>query len=135
MTDNVSRRTRSRIMAGIPTSGSSPERRVRAILLARRARFFSPWSLRFSKFNVSVDFYLPLERLAIFVDGCLWHGHGHALRGSTFTSIWRRKIAVTVARDARNTKYLLSAGVRVLRLWECEIDAGRIAAAITGART
>lgn len=57
--------------------------------------------------------------MAVFVDGCFWHGcldHGVLPRANR--AWWDRKIQVTMARDVDTTQALLSDGRLVLRLWE-----------------
>lgn len=66
------------------------------------------------------DIVFPRERLAVFVDGCYWHGcpeHGT----STFhtnAEFWSKKIATNVARDRDTTARLNEAGWQVVRVWE-----------------
>ncbi|MGW0589048.1 very short patch repair endonuclease [Streptosporangium sp. NPDC002607] len=70
------------------------------------------------------DFVLPRWRLAVFVDGCFWHGcpdHSPAEFRGPNAGRWRQKIETNQARDRRNDFLLEEAGWRVLRVWECEI--------------
>jgi DNA mismatch endonuclease Vsr len=58
------------------------------------------------------------QQLAVFVDGCFWHGcprHCRMPRGNR--QYWQRKIARNMARDRRVTRLLRSQGWRVLRIW------------------
>lgn len=70
------------------------------------------------------DFVCPRWRLAVFVDGCFWHGcpdHSpREFRGPN-ADRWRRKIDVNRARDRRNEETVKQAGWTVLRIWECEV--------------
>ena len=68
------------------------------------------------------DFYFKKKRLAIFVDGCFWHGCGkcgHVPKRNT--KFWVLKIRRNRDRDRRTTKALTSSGIRVLRLWEHQL--------------
>lgn len=68
---------------------------------------------------VRPDFVFRAARLAVFVDGCFWHGcprHGTQPRGNA--AFWRRKITGNRARDGRVDRALRRAGWRVLRIWE-----------------
>jgi len=135
VTDQVSRRSRSRMMAKMPRAGTRPELRVAAILAAHRVDFTPQVELLLGRGGgrVSVDFFSRKERLAIFVDGCFVHGcTKHKKRA--LPARWKKKIAATKLRDRQVHDALVSLGWRVLRLPACEIDAGRIAAAIAGAR-
>lgn len=69
------------------------------------------------------DFYFPELRLAVFVDGCFWHGCPTCDRNvpRTRTEFWRNKIAANRSRDRRVTRELRGTGEHVLRLWEHEL--------------
>lgn len=65
------------------------------------------------------DFYFPKQRIALFVDGCFWHGCskcGHI--PSTRSRYWRTKIRRNQQRDVTTTRLLRRRGVKVLRIWE-----------------
>ncbi len=66
------------------------------------------------------DFYFPAERLAIFVDGCFWHGCPHCRRRmpANRREFWKRKITATRLRDGRTTRSLRRMGIHVTRIWE-----------------
>lgn len=69
------------------------------------------------------DFYFPKKRLAIFVDGCFWHGCrdcGHVPK--TNSKFWALKIQRNIERDANNAKLLKSQRIRVVRLWEHQLE-------------
>ena len=67
------------------------------------------------------DVVFPTERLAIFVDGCFWHGCPiHATRPATNQEWWARKLDRNMERDRDNTRLLRESGWAVLRLWEHE---------------
>ncbi|WP_407938188.1 very short patch repair endonuclease [Motilibacter peucedani] len=72
-------------------------------------------------------------RVAIFVDGCFWHGcpqHGRKtpFKGPNAT-LWEEKMSRNRERDARASVLASTQGYRVLRLWECEINRDRGASA------
>nr|VFK30859.1 MAG: T/G mismatch-specific endonuclease [Candidatus Kentron sp. MB]VFK75266.1 MAG: T/G mismatch-specific endonuclease [Candidatus Kentron sp. MB] len=65
------------------------------------------------------DPVFPGKRLAVFVDGCFWHGcpiHGE---------IWEKKLHDNVSRDRRTDARLVEMGWRVLRIWAHEIKQNR----------
>jgi DNA mismatch endonuclease (patch repair protein) len=67
------------------------------------------------------DVLFPAIRLAVFMDGCFWHGcPTHATRPATHQEWWARKLDRNVARDRENDLLLEDAGWTVLRLWEHE---------------
>jgi DNA mismatch endonuclease (patch repair protein) len=72
--------------------------------------------------RVKVDFVFPKARLAIFVDGCFWHGCPmHATWPASRAAWWRQKIKGNQARDRLVTRTLRRAGWRVMRIWEHEL--------------
>ena len=72
--------------------------------------------------RVKVDFVFPKLRLAVFVDGCFWHGcPKHATKPKNNRAFWRRKLASNRKRDALVNRALRKAGWRVIRIWECDL--------------
>jgi DNA mismatch endonuclease (patch repair protein) len=72
--------------------------------------------------RVKVDFVFRQVRLALFVDGCFWHGcPKHATKPANNRAFWRRKLAGNKKRDALVTRTLRRAGWRVIRIWECDL--------------
>jgi len=72
--------------------------------------------------RVRTDFVFPKLRLAVFVDGCFWHGcPQHATQPRNNAAFWRRKFAANQSRDRLVTRTLRKDGWRVLRIWEHEL--------------
>ena len=72
--------------------------------------------------RVRPDFVFPKLRLAVFVDGCFWHGcPKHETKPKTNAAFWRKKFATNKARDRLVTRALRREGWRVLRIWEHEL--------------
>ena len=91
----------------IPTGANRKRKSVRAS---------SPRLLR-----VKVDFVFPKLRVALFVDGCFWHGcPKHATKPRNNRTFWRKKFAANQARDRLVNRTLRRQGWRVLRIWEHE---------------
>lgn len=68
------------------------------------------------------DVVFVSSRLAIFVDGCFWHGCPvHATQPGTNTEFWQRKLDGNKQRDQRVNARLGELGWTVLRLWEHEV--------------
>ena len=68
------------------------------------------------------DFFFPAEFIAIFVDGCFWHGCpmcGHIPNKNR--PYWQAKIDGNRERDNRVTSQLESDGICVVRFWEHEL--------------
>jgi DNA mismatch endonuclease (patch repair protein) len=67
------------------------------------------------------DIVFPREHIAIFVDGCFWHGCPEHHRPATKNAeTWTAKIEGNKARDAETNQLLRSAGWKVIRVWEHE---------------
>src|SRR5437868_5930905 len=68
------------------------------------------------------DFIFPKQKIAIFVDGCFWHGcKKHCRMPSSNQTYWNKKIARNMERDRATQKTLNAAGWRVIRVWEHEL--------------
>jgi len=74
--------------------------------------------------GIRPDFIFPGLRLAVFVDGCFWHGcPDHYVRPrSSNAEFWASKLSQNVARDERQLKQLHAEGWRVIRVWEHEVE-------------
>lgn len=73
------------------------------------------------------DIVLSKLRIAIFIDGCFWHGcpvHGTWPKANA--AFWREKIMTNKARDADTNRRLAAAGWTVLRFWEHEPVASQV---------
>ncbi|MCF7784675.1 MAG: very short patch repair endonuclease [Prosthecobacter sp.] len=72
--------------------------------------------------RVRPDFVFRQQRLAVFVDGCFWHGcPRHATRPRQNRQFWDDKITRNRQRDRHVTRALRQTGWTVLRLWECAL--------------
>jgi DNA mismatch endonuclease (patch repair protein) len=68
------------------------------------------------------DFVFLRQRVAVFADGCFWHGHDcRNTRPTTNTDYWKLKRERNMKRDAEVTKSFEARGWHVLRIWECEL--------------
>ncbi len=119
MTDILSPAQRSALMAKVRSSGNaSTELRLVAVF---RALGITGWRRKLP-LPGKPDFVFPARKLAVFVDGCFWHGCPlHATQPKQNAKFWRDKIARNRARDLLVTRTLRARGWRVLRLWEHEL--------------
>jgi len=137
MPDVFTKAKRSTVMSRIRSAGNrDTELRLIAIFRANR---ITGWrrgasvssvssvvqnseSERHRPFTVKPDFVFPKLKLAVFVDGCFWHGcpvHGTNPRNNA--AFWRKKIAGNKGRDRLVNRTLRRMGWRVLRIWEHEL--------------
>lgn len=67
----------------------------------------------------TIDIAFTRVQLAVYVDGCFWHGcPEHHVRPRANSEWWQWKIERNQARDADTDRELLEAGWDVLRIWE-----------------
>ncbi|MDR1451489.1 MAG: very short patch repair endonuclease [Helicobacteraceae bacterium] len=75
------------------------------------------------------DFAFPKAKLAVFVDGCFWHGHDcRNTKPKDNADYWSEKRLKNQRRDEEVTAVLQNGGWRVLRIWECSLSAKKIGA-------
>jgi DNA mismatch endonuclease (patch repair protein) len=116
MVDKISREKRSKIMASIRSKNTKPEIILREALSAKGLRYetyFGP---------EKIDIAFPSERIAVFVDGCFWHGcpkHFHKV--GTNEAYWQQKLEKNKERDKLKNEKLKSESWTVLRFWEHEL--------------
>jgi DNA mismatch endonuclease (patch repair protein) len=69
----------------------------------------------------TIDIAFPRAQLAVYIDGCFWHGcPEHGTRPTTNADWWRWKIERNQSRDRDTDEVLAAAGWQVLRIWEHE---------------
>ena len=82
----------------------------------------------------TADLVFPRLRLAVFVDGCFWHGcPQHHTVAKTNAAFWADKVEGNRRRDVDTNGTLADAGWSVLRIWEhepVEVAAARVAEAV-----
>jgi len=109
---------RSALMSRIRGSDTTPELILRRRLWADGLRY----RLKYKVPTGRPDLVFPGARVAVFVDGCFWHGcPDHYVRPRSRSTFWAQKLAENVERDQRQTRELESAGWKVVRIWEHEI--------------
>ena len=112
--------TVSRRMKNQPTSGTAPELLLRSELHRLGLRFrvqvpVIPNSRRL------VDIAFGPAKVAVFVDGCFWHGcFEHRPLPKTSRDFWRKKIQANRQRDTETNSILMSLGWAPVRVWEHE---------------
>ncbi|MFF3092095.1 very short patch repair endonuclease [Streptomyces cyaneofuscatus] len=116
---------------------TSPELALRSLLYAAGLRYRVN-TRPLPELRRTADVVFPRERVAVFVDGCFWHGcPEHSRPAKANAEAWSAKIEGNRARDADTNALLRSAGWTVLRVWEHDdaSEAARmVAQLVTAAR-
>lgn len=147
MTDVFSKAKRSEVMARIRSRGNRDtelalakllrahkiwgwRRQVRVVVDSswgivdrrkRRGKVHQP-STKNQQLTVTPDFVFWEHRVAVFVDGCFWHGcPKHATQPKNNRAFWQKKLGANRRRDLLVTRVLRRGGWRVVRIWECEL--------------
>ena len=119
MADIYSTKKRSEIMSRVRPFGNATTE-LRAISLFK-ANAITGWRRRQS-LPGRPDFVFRRSRLALFIDGCFWHGcPEHCVIPATNRAFWSEKLARNTARDLSVCEKLTAAGWKVLRVWEHEL--------------
>jgi DNA mismatch endonuclease (patch repair protein) len=114
--DTFSKNKRSWIMAQIKSVGNkSTEYNLLKIF---RQFKITGWRRCYPLFG-KPDIVFPKRRVAVFVDGCFWHGHPKKCRiPQANRAYWLKKIARNIKRDKVVTRALKEKGWKVVRIWE-----------------
>lgn len=112
---------RRRIMQGNRSRDTKPELAVRRLLHAAGFRYRVSYP-PIRSLRRRADIVFTRRRVAVFIDGCFWHGcpeHGRT-RFNVNAEYWSPKIASNRERDQDTNQLLTRAGWTVLRFWEHE---------------
>jgi DNA mismatch endonuclease (patch repair protein) len=119
MTDNLSKEQRSYAMSRIRSRGNLSTEL--ALIAAMRKTGVSGWR-RNSAPRGNPDFVFPKFHVAVFVDGCYWHGcQKCGLAAKSNADYWDKKIERNRRRDKENARHLREKGWAVVRIWEHDL--------------
>lgn len=110
---------RSRIMSAIRSKDTKPELRLRRALYAEGVR---GWRCHPKRVAGKPDVAFAGLQLAVFVDGCFWHGHPDHFTPGKSGRYWDEKIARNQERDRRVNAQLADEGWKVMRFWDFEVN-------------
>lgn len=120
MADVLSKSQRQLCMSRIRGKNTKPELLLRKGLWAKGLRYRLKSTL-----IGKPDIIFPGRHLAIFVDGCFWHGcPKHCQMPVENRAFWEEKLLRNKARDQEVNLMLIQQGWKVLRFWEHEIKTG-----------
>ena len=108
------------VMRANRSRDTKPEVLLRSVLHAHglRYRVDSP---PVPQLRRRADLVFPTARVAVFVDGCYWHGCPEHYRPARINAeFWNSKIEANKARDAETNRLLAESGWQVVRIWEHE---------------
>ncbi|MFL9869542.1 very short patch repair endonuclease [Paraburkholderia fungorum] len=119
MTDILTPDERSVRMSRVRQAGTDVELRLRKALWNAGFRYHLRTA---NKLPGRPDIVFVNRKVAIFVDGCFWHGCPiHGTKPKTNAQFWDEKIKRNRERDQEVDGKLVEAGWRVIRLWEHEV--------------
>jgi DNA mismatch endonuclease (patch repair protein) len=121
VSDVFTKEKRSQVMGAIRSQGNKDtELKLASILRAAR---ITGWR-RHQPLPGRPDFVFRRDRLALFVDGCFWHGcPKHGRQPGTNITYWAQKLIRNKARDRSVSKTLRRTGWMVIRIWEHQLSA------------
>jgi DNA mismatch endonuclease (patch repair protein) len=107
-------------MSSLSRKDTGPELRLRRELHSRGLRYRLQVKVPDNR-RRTIDIVFSRARLAVFVDGCFWHGcPSHGVRPLTNREWWNWKISRNQARDVDTNVHLEARGWHVIRIWEHE---------------
>ncbi|MBR5410517.1 MAG: DNA mismatch endonuclease Vsr [Clostridia bacterium] len=119
MADIFSKEKRSSVMARVKASGNKTTE-------LKLIEYFSANNITGWRRNYKVkghpDFVFLDRKIAIFVDGCFWHGHDcRNTRPADNADYWNKKREKNIQHDKEITALFERRGWTVIRIWECEL--------------
>ncbi len=117
MVDTLTLEQRRKCMSSVRNKNTCIEIKLRRSLWKAGLRY----RVNFKLFG-KPDIVFPKKKLAIFIDGCFWHGCPiHGTNPVTNADFWEKKIKGNIERDRKVTSQLIDMGWLVIRVWEHEI--------------
>ncbi len=119
MADVFTKEKRSEVMSHIRGKGNKDTELLMIQIL--RSNHISGWR-RNQAILGKPDFAFPIQKIALFVDGCFWHGcPEHSTMPKNNRVFWENKLSGNKDRDKLVARELQIKGWKVLRIWEHEL--------------
>ena len=119
MADVFDKKIRSKIMSRVK-SKNNKSTELKIIEYFKEVNL-KGWRRNYKLFG-KPDFTFPKKKVAVFVDGCFWHGHDcRNLKPKQNKEYWEKKIQRNKERDKIVTETLTKKGWKVYRIWECQL--------------
>ncbi len=120
MTDVFTKEKRSEVMSRIRGKGNKDTELVMIQIL--RKHHISGWR-RNQAVMGKPDFIFPKQKVALFVDGCFWHGcPKHSNMPKNNRAFWENKLQGNKVRDKYVSRTLRQAKWKVIRVWEHDLS-------------
>lgn len=119
MSDVFTKEKRSNVMSRIRGKGNKDTEL--ALILILRKHHIAGWRRNRAVLG-KPDFIFPKQKIALFVDGCFWHGcpkHSNTPRNNR--EFWVKKLQQNKERDKFVSRELKQSGWKVVRIWEHEL--------------
>lgn len=124
MGDCFTKKVRSRVMSAVKSSGNKTTE-LKLISIFRQHDIVG-WRRKQNTYG-HPDFIFYKQKIAVFTDGCFWHGHScKRAKPKNNAKYWDDKVKNNIKRDNRNSRVLRRMGWHVLRIWECKINNAQI---------
>lgn len=122
MADVFSKEKRSQLMSSV-RSKKNKTTELRLIEIFKQESI-TGWRRNY-KVKGHPDFVFLDKKIAIFVDGCFWHGHDcRNTRPADNAEFWQKKRERNIKHDKEVTELFEKRGWTVIRIWECELKKG-----------
>ena len=119
MSDVFDERTRSEIMRSVKSKNTKSTEL--ALIKLFKENHITGWRHNYNVKGLP-DFVFLKKRIAIFVDGCFWHGHDcRNTRPTAHAEYWAKKREKNMQHDKEITERFEKRGWTVVRIWECEL--------------
>jgi len=120
MTDVLTQKQRSYNMSMIRSVDTGPEIRLRNMLISNGFILFEE---HLEEIAGKPDFYFPSQKIAVFLDGCFWHGCKDCFKVPTVNkNFWDTKIKNNIKRDKKVNRILKMIGITIIRIKEHELE-------------
>jgi len=119
MVDNLSNEKRSKVMASIGGKNTRPEITIRKMLWQKGIRYRIHNNTVFGTPDISIK----KKKIAVFIDGCFWHGCSRCYREpTTNVEFWRNKVENNKKRRNKVRTQLRKDGWNVQEFWEHQVN-------------
>ncbi|NMC86599.1 MAG: very short patch repair endonuclease [Anaerolineaceae bacterium] len=107
-------------MQAVKSRDTAPEKAIRSLLFKKGFRYRIDCR-PIEELNRRADILFKSAKIAIFIDGCFWHGCPiHGSQAKSNAAFWMEKIKHNQERDLDTNMKLAQAGWTVIRIWEHE---------------